>query len=344
MLLKGKPAAGFAKRPDPAIWAVLIFGDDDGLISDAARDLLAAWAADRGDLEIAQLDEDAVRKDPALLFDTLEAMSLLGDPRAVRLRTSGDKIAGLIADALVAGDRAPKRFAARLVIEAGNLAAKSKLRSAAETAKRSAALQLFADRSDDIQAAVQMRLREAGIAITPDALIAFVGDLPGNRALANSEIEKLSLFAHGLGRPIALDDVRAVSATEVAHELAPALRLTLSGDIAAANGWLDRLEAAGTSGISLLRSLQFETLRLLDAHARIAAGDDHPNMKLRPPVWQNDWPAYRQLLSKWPPKRLFRILDRIYAAESDAKKSSASAPVIVRMLLQDLAKAAEKPG
>jgi hypothetical protein len=57
---------------------------------------------------------------------------------------------------------------------------------------------------------------------------------------------------------------------------------------------------AGTAGISVLRSLQFEVRRMLDAHVRIEEGQSSPNMKLRPPVWQSEWPAYRARLSKWP--------------------------------------------
>ena len=45
-------------------------------------------------------------------------------------------------------------------------------------------------------------LKESGVEIEPDALRLFVGDLPGHRLAANAEIEKLALYAMGLGRAV----------------------------------------------------------------------------------------------------------------------------------------------
>ncbi len=343
MLIKGKAASGFVSAPDPGVWAIVAFGEDDGQAADAARAVLAAWAKKLGALDVTLLDEDAVRKDPALLFDALEAASLLGEPRAVRVRTSGDKIAAHIVAAILEAERKPERFAARLIVEAGALASKSKLRVAAEGAKRTAALQLFADTASDIGARIEAALAEAGAAIEPGARDAFIGALPGHRALANSEIEKLNLFAIGLNRPITREDVRALSATDLEQGSSEAIRAVLEGRIVDAHASLDRLEAAGTSGISLLRALQMDTLRMIDALTRLEAGDAQPGMKLRPPVWPSDWAAYKVMLAKWNARRLTRILARIYEAEVAAKQSAATGPVVTRMLLNDLAKAAKGP-
>ncbi len=339
MLLKGRQAEAFARRPDPAIWAVLAFGDDEGLAADAARSLIAAWSAGQP-FHLSVLDEDAVRKEPALLFDALEAVSLLGDPQVIRLRTSGDKIAALLAEAIVTGDRAPGRFAARLVIEAGGLAVKSKLRIAAESATRTACLQLFADTAGDIETRVKASLLEAGATIEPSALALFLGDLPGHRAMANMEIEKLCLFARGLGRPVSIVDVRSLSGTDIDHDLSGVILAALGGEAALAHRTLDRLGEAGTSPISVLRSLQFETQRMLAAHDRIMSGDANPGKSLRPPVWQSEWPAFRARLGKWPVRRLVRLLERIYEAERSAKSAGATADAIVRMLISDVARAA----
>ena len=301
----------------------------------AINAVIASWSKRHGEFEITRLDDDAIKKDPSLLFDSLEAVSLLGEPRLIRVRTTGDKIGALLAEAITEGDKELPRYAARLVIEAGSLTKKSKLRAAAEKAKYTACLQLFADESQDIESRIQNVLTEIGAEIEPRALEAFVGDLPGHRTIANSEIEKLSLYARGLGRPISLEDVRRLSATDLDHDLSAAIRDALDGKPEAAHVALDRLAVAGTSGISILRALQFETLRMLDAQSRITSGQSNPGMKLRPPVWQSDWPAFRARLTKWPTKRLMRIMERIYEAERQAKMASESADVVVRMLVNE---------
>ena len=145
----------------------------------------------------------------------------------------------------------------------------------------------------------------------------------------------------GLGRAVSESDVRALCATEFEQTLSTAISATLDGHPAAANAAFDKLALAGTAGISVLRSLQFEVRRMLDAHVRIEEGQASPNMKLRPPVWQSEWPAYRARLSKWPVRRLTRVLERIYDAEAQAKQAGGSTDPVVRMLMNDLARAAE---
>lgn len=340
MLLQGKQAAAFARKPDPKIWAVLAFSEDEGLASDSGQSLIAAWAG-KAHPDVTLLDDDTIRKEPALLFDALEAVSLLGDPRIVRVRTSGDKLAGLLSEAIAEGEKKEDRFSAHLLIEAGSLAKKSKLRAAAEAASRAACLQLFADEGVDVEHRVKQALKDAGVTIGDEALRLFVGDLPGHRLAANSEIEKLALYARGLDRPVSVADVRALCATEFEQTLATAIAATLDGHPAAANAAFDKLALAGTSGITVLRSLQFEVRRMLDAHVRIGEGQTSPNMKLRPPVWQSEWPAYRARLGKWPVRRLTRVLERIYEAEVQAKRAGGSTDPVVRMLMNDLARAAE---
>lgn len=340
MLHKGRAAEGFAKRPDADIWAALAFGEDEGLAFDTSQALIASWGGKQG-LDVTLLDEDAIRKEPALLFDALEAVSLLGDARAVRVRTSGDKIAALIAEAIAIGDKEPGRFAARLVIEAGSLPAKSKLRGAFESARRAACLQLFSEEEADVAGRVKTALLAEGAVIDPPALDVFVGDLPGNRALANSEIEKLTLYARGLGRPLTLEDIRALSATDVKQAISGVVSAALDGRPGEAHHALDKLAENGTSGISILRSLQMEVLRMLSAHEKIAGGDGNPGKYLRPPIWPNEWPAFRARLGKWPAKRLMRVMERIHDAERQTKLSGPSGDPVVRLLINDLAKAAE---
>lgn len=341
MLLKGKQAADFARKPKPEFWAVLAFGEDEGLANDASRTLISAWTPKGASMDVTVLDDDSIRKEPSLLFDGLEAVSLLGDPRVIRVRTSGDKIASHLIEVIQRGDAIEGVFAAKLVIEAGSLQKRSKLRAAAEDARLTACLQLFADEVGDIESRVKHELKAAGASIEPDALAAFVGDLPGHRQMANSEIEKLSLYARGLGRSLTLSDIKALSATDIDHDLSAAIRAALDGKPSDVHLALDRLAVAGTSGISVLRSLQFETLRMLDAQSRIAAGQANPGMKLRPPVWQSEWPTFNARLRKWPAKRLMRIMERIYEAEEQAKSGSGSADPVVRILMNEIARAAE---
>jgi len=85
----GAQAARFCKKPDPSIWAFLLFGDDAGIISDASLSLRIALSGKRSDVETITLDQDQIKREPAILFDALEARSLLGNDRIIRIATTG---------------------------------------------------------------------------------------------------------------------------------------------------------------------------------------------------------------------------------------------------------------
>ena len=65
-------------------------------------------------------------------------------------------------------------------------------------------------------------------------------------------------------------------------------------------------------------------------------------MKLRPPVFKNQWPAFRAQMSLWPPKRLARILERIYDAEAKIKSAGPIGQAIIQKLIGDLSNAAAR--
>ena len=338
MKYSGKKAESFLQKPDPACWAVLVFSEDEGVANDGARSILSKW----GELELITLDEDAIKREPALLFDTLEAQSLLGDDRAIRIRTSGDKIAALLVEAVGMADQAPGRFAARLVISAGALQKRSKLRAGFEAANTAAALQLFEDDAGNVADLVRAALDDAGASAEPGVIEAFTGDLPGHRGLARQEIEKLCLYAHNLGRPISISDIHKLNATDIDQALGFAISSALDGNGNQAMQMLDRVLITGASPITILRAIQRESQRLLQAH-EMGGLQGNIGMKLRPPVWQSDWPAFSKRLRSWPPKRIARIIERVYEAEQQVKIAGPSGTPVLRILMKDIARVAAGP-
>ena len=99
MKFQGSSAERFAKKPDPACPFALIFGDDEGVVADTANALIKAWEKAQPST-VLTLDEDDVKREPARLFDALEAVSLLGDGSIIRIRTKGEKLFALLKDVL----------------------------------------------------------------------------------------------------------------------------------------------------------------------------------------------------------------------------------------------------
>lgn len=340
MKASGKSADSFLKSPNPTIWAILIHCEDEGVSADAARALFSAWQR-TGPVERIVLTEDEVSRDPALLFDKLEARSLLGERQVLTLQLSNEKLSKLLLEALDLGETSPGRFDNRLIVSTGLLKSSSKLRKGFEEAMQAASLQMVADTETDLAGLVTDTLKRDHVEIEPDALALFTSGLPGHRRLARAEIDKLALFGMDLGRPISKADIAQLVASDIDHALPALVGAALDGYAGDCLAELDRLEQAGTSSISILRALQREAERLLSAHS-LGVRDANGGMKLRPPVWRDHWPAFRARLGRWPEARLIRLLSRIHNCEADAKQSGAISPATVRQLVSDVLRVAQR--
>ncbi|MEM7329469.1 MAG: DNA polymerase III subunit delta [Pseudomonadota bacterium] len=316
MKFQGNSAERFAKKPDPACSFVLIFGEDEGVVADQAVLLIKAWEK-AAPSTVLTLDDDDLKREPARLFDALEAVSLLGETTIIRIRTKGEKLFAIIKDVLALP---PDRVAAKLVIQSGSLNTRSKMRTAFEAAPNAAALHLFSDSAADLSDLVRSYLQSRAVDIDGDALSVFVGGLPGHRSLANAEMEKLATYAHNLGRPVSQQDVRDLCETNADESARNAVLMALSGDIERAQAELDRVVDTGLSPISLVRLFEMEASRMLEAQAlQGEGGASNVGMKLKPPVWKSDWPAFQARLKKWPTPRLTRLIERLHDLELMAK-------------------------
>ncbi|GAB5459458.1 MAG: hypothetical protein Hens3KO_24880 [Henriciella sp.] len=318
MKLSGKSSLKFAKRPEPNCRLVLVFGEDEGVVADTAHQLIKAWSKDDPSTVIS-LDEDEIKRDPSILFDALEAVSLLGEASILRVRTKGEKLFSLFKDVLALAMEHPERIAARVVVQNGSLNTRSKIRTAFEAAPNAAALHVFTDSDADMSELIRGFLKKRDVDIEPSALSAFVAGLPGHRSLANAEMEKLAIYAHALGRAVTQTDIRALCETNADESARKAVHLALDGDVAGAQAEMDRVIDAGLSPISLVRLFEIEASRMLSAQALDLRSGAAIGMKLKPPVWKSDWPAFSARLRKWPSVRLVRLMERLHELEETAK-------------------------
>jgi DNA polymerase-3 subunit delta len=275
-------ADAFVAKPDPAMRAVLIYGPDTGLVRERLNALTRAVAGSVDDpFRVAEIPADALRDDPARLGDEAAALSFGGGRRVVRVRDAGDTIAELfekfvedpVGDALV-------------LVAAGDLNARSKLRLVFEKADKAAALPCYADSADMIETVVRDTLKKAGLQITPDALAWLTDHLGGDRELSRRELEKLILYK-GASGTLTEEDVFACVGDSAAFSVDDLIYALGDGDHATVQRIYGRLMLEGTSPISVLTAVSRHLSRLHETRGRLAEGKgiEQAAAMLRPPVF-----------------------------------------------------------
>lgn len=339
MKLAGRQIAAFLRgAPPPELLAVLLYGPDDGMVRERARLLAGKVVEDvRDPFRVATLTGPDLKADPALLADEAAAISLTGGKRLVRLRAAGDDCAKAL-EAVLDGPAAD----ALIVVEAGDLPPRSRLRKLAESHGRAAALPCYADDADAVSRLVEHAVRSAGATIEPDAL-AFAADHLGNdRMTTRMEAEKLALYA-GEGGTITLEDAVACVGDSAVLSLDDIAFAAGAGDLAGLSGALDRAAAETTAPVSILRAVGRHFQRLDTAQTLVAAGqaaDIRTAMtRLRPPVFFRRRDAFARQVRRWPQSRVLAAIARLNRAEIDCKTTGLPDRAIVERVLVDLARA-----
>mgnify|MGYP006283465233 FL=1 len=313
--MKVKPANAekFVAKPDAKIRAVLVYGPDRGLVRERVSRLIRSVVADPEDpFRVAELTGEQIKKEPAVLGDEAAAMAFGGGQRVVIVRAPVEDTVNTFRDFLAepAGD-------ALVVVEAGDLDGRSKLRAAFEKAELGAALPCYRDEGRDLSGLIQETLKSHGLSVSRDALDYLSQHLGADRGVTRSELQKLALYkASG---EVQVEDARycvgdsaALSLDDVAHAVA-------EGNLAELERAFDRALAEGANPIQPLRATANHFKRLHQvADARDVA---QAVEKLRPPVFWKLKPRLTAQAKAWSPRHLGEALDGLLEAEARCKST-----------------------
>jgi DNA polymerase-3 subunit delta len=339
--LKTSDIEKFLARPDPARPIVLVFGPDAGLVHERAEALIRASIDDPKDpFQLARLDGDDLAGEPSRLVEEANTIPLFGGRRAVWVKAGSRNFAPAV-EALVAA-ASPD---CRVVIEAGDLRKTAPLRALCERAKNAVALPCYADTERDLVRLIDDELRQAGLAISPDARAALVPLLGGDRLASRHEIAKLALFARGKEQ-VELDDVMAV--------VADASTLALDGLIDAAfAGRTNELEiqfgkarTAGTSPGTIVSTALRQVTQLHKARLAVEDGASVSEATgvIQPFVHFSRKAAVEAALKSWTSTRLERAMAQLADAMLESRKQADLAEVIAQRTLLSLAVNARRKG
>jgi len=329
----------FLETPDPSVSAVLLFGPDQGLVSETSSKLVSQIAGRPADpFLFDELTPAQLKSEPTALMDAALAMPMMGGRKAVLVRQATDSLAGRFDDLL--GGPA---FDNLIVVEAGELAARSRLRKVFEKAGNAAAAGCYGDDSRGLETVLREVLAAHGMTADPDVAGELAGRLGNDRMVSRGEIEKLVLYVGDGGR-VSSDDVARVIGDNVSLSVDAVVFDTADGNSEHSDQALNRAFAEGVPPIQILRALQrhFQRLHWVAGHLDQGARLDSAVAKLKPPVFFKFKARFQRQAGQWNTARLDRAMELLLEAERQCKQTGAPAEAICQRTVLRLAGAARR--
>ena len=331
MKLEPRRTEEFLRDPGRAR-AVLLYGDDLGLIRERAGRLVRAVAGTSDDpFRVVELERDGASGIPSEMV----ALSLTGGRRVVRVRDVSDAATAPVQAALAGPGEA------LLVLEAPGLATKSKLRALIDKLADAVSIGCYPAEGRALEQTIRGVLSSLRVGVDEDALAWLTGQLGADQAVTISEVEKLALFVGPDGR------VDIAAARECVGDLAglsleDALFAATAGEVAAADRALELALAEGAAPVQVARAGLGHVQRLQRARAVMAEGMSAAEAAraVRPPLFFRRQPAFTLALSLWGLPALEWAGQRFWEAERSCKRTGAPDLTIARNAVSGVAQRA----
>lgn len=328
MKLAGREAARYPHRPDPSRPGLLIYGADAITVARRRDAAIAALVGPDGIAEM-RLDKIAaadLRNAPGLLADAVRARGFFPGPRAVLADGLTDAAVAAVGGALDGwqpGD-------AVLVVTAGTLPARSKLRTLFERHSDAVAAPVYDDPPD--RAEIAERAARAGLRDLPAPALAELEALaetldPG---AFTQTLETLALYLLDADAAATPADVAAVAPLAVEAGVDDLVAAVADGRGDRLGPLLARLSAQGIDPVTLAIAA-LRHIRQLHAAAAHPGGPAAGIAALRPPVFGPRRTAMERQAASWNRGTLETALGVLVETDLALRSGGATAPSAARM-------------
>lgn len=341
MKLSGGELQNQLKAAKPSCSHFLFFGPDAGQVRELAKTFSQKFVTDPDDpFSVTRLTGGEIKSDGAVLHDAAFSLALTGGDCVIIVGEATDATTAALED--VFSSTSPSW---PIIVEAGELSPRSKLRKLFEGRKDAAAFGCYSEEGRNLEKVVADICQEFGLTISPDAQALLAGNLGGDRMVVRREVEKLCLYAledqDRSGR-IEFESARRCIGDSRESSIDVIVDAVGEGRQRGVGDGLDKAFSEGVSAIAVIRAVQrhFQRLQLVNAFLSSGMTRDRALGQLRPPVFFKRKESFLRQASRWNGKRLDWALGIITQCEVDCKSTGMPAELLCNRALMRIAFAA----
>ncbi len=337
-------ARGLPRGADKA--SIFFFcGPDEAGASAAAHKVIEALP-DAG--ERVELSGGDLKRDPAILGDEARSGSLFGDTRHIFVRASGDEAHDALKTLIETGEAGAGDAAPVIVVATS---ATDKSRTAKLLEKRPDALvgMFYAPDMMSVAASVRAMADAAGLRLGGDLAERIAKAAGLDVRLAQSEVDKLALYVGADPQspaPATVEDYGEIGAATEEDGFQPLVNAVLGGETGKLSRELHRMREVGLNPVGLLLAIERRATQLAQITAKLGPRGSLDTMnrgeKAQLGIFWKEERDIRGQLSRWPRRKLERLIPRLVALHRNLLANSQSAEVLLAQELAEITRFAAR--
>ena len=290
----------------------LLYGKNDGLKSECIDKILNKSIG-----KVYNYDEKQIKDEIETFYENILSGSLFEDSKIIIINRATDKIYGIIQDLI---DRNIHNI--KIIINAGILETRSKIRSLFEKQKNLICIPTYQDNNDTLSKLATIFFRDEKISISQQNINLIIEKCNGDRGFLRNELNKIKNYASDKKKLSSKEILKLINLSEN-FEFSELIDNCLAKNKNKMINILNENNFNTEDCIIILRTFLSKAKRNLKLAIEFEKNKDINKTinSAKPPIFWKEKNIVKIQLNKWKPEKIKKLIDSINNIELETKKN-----------------------
>ena len=290
----------------------LLYGKNDGLKSECIDKILNKSIG-----KVYNYDEKQIKDEIETFYENILSGSLFEESKIIIINRATDKIYGIIQDLI---DRNIHNI--KIIINAGILETRSKIRSLFEKQKNLICIPTYQDNNDTLSKLATIFFRDEKISISQQNINLIIEKCNGDRGFLRNELNKIKNYASDKKKLSTKEILKLTNLTEN-FEFSELIDNCLAKNKNKIINILNQNNFNTEDCIIILRTFLSKAKRILKLAIQFEKNKDINKTinSAKPPIFWKEKNIVKIQLNKWKPEKIRKLINSINNIELETKKN-----------------------
>ena len=290
----------------------LLYGKNDGLKSECIDEIINKSIG-----KVYNYDEKQIKDEIETFYENILSGSLFEDSKIIIINRATDKIYEIIQDLI---DRNIHNI--KIIINAGTLETRSKIRSLFEKQKDLICIPTYQDNNDTLSKLATIFFRDEKISISQQNINLIIEKCNGDRGFLRNELDKIKNYTRGKKKLSSKEILKLINLSKN-FEFSELIDNCLAKNKNKIINILNQNNFNTEDCIIILRTFLSKAKRILKLAIQFEKNKDINKTinSAKPPIFWKEKNIVKIQLDKWKPEKIRKLINSINNIELETKKN-----------------------